>query len=168
MSLNLFSIHNRLVNTVLLQLRNKKQEYKKYFNNPGEQHQVVTHTLLSLSRVSVLVLVLRSNSWQGLICRDEQDETISALFEIGVGLVGFGFYGDALRFTPHVKLHGRAANLHGEVDFSYTETKTKTNLSIPNKHKEHIHIGIKTLLCIECTDRSCSNRASTSYLFAFK
>ncbi len=41
-----------------------------------------------------------------LVSRDEQDETISALLEISVGLAGFGFHGDALWFAPHVKLHG--------------------------------------------------------------
>lgn len=41
-----------------------------------------------------------------LVCGDEQDETISALFEIRVVLVGFGFHGHGLWFAPHVKPHG--------------------------------------------------------------
>ncbi len=41
-----------------------------------------------------------------LVSGDEQDETVSALLEVHVGLAGFGFHGDALWFAPHVKLHG--------------------------------------------------------------
>lgn len=65
-----------------------------------------------------------------LVSRDEQDETISALLEICVGLAGFGFYGDVLRFAPHVNLHGWTANLHRKLDFSYTERQKKTNTGL--------------------------------------
>lgn len=56
-----------------------------------------------------------------LVSGDEQDKTISALLEICIGLARPGFYGDVLYFSTHVNLHGWTANLHGKVDFSYTE-----------------------------------------------
>lgn len=60
-----------------------------------------------------------------LVCRDEQDETISSLLEVGDGLARFGFHGDALWFSSHVELKGGGANLHRELDFSDPETETE-------------------------------------------
>lgn len=36
--------------------------------------------------------------------RDQQDETVPALLEVGGGLARFGFHGDALGFSSHVEL----------------------------------------------------------------
>lgn len=67
-----------------------------------------------------------------LVCRNKQDETISAFLEIGVGLSGSGFYSDALRFAPHVNLHRWMANLDRKLDISYTgREKDKKHLLLP-------------------------------------
>lgn len=60
-----------------------------------------------------------------LVRWDEQDEAIAALFKIGVGLVGFGFHGNSLRFTPHVELHARTANLDWKLGFPDTGRRKK-------------------------------------------
>lgn len=65
-----------------------------------------------------------------LVCGDEQDETVSALLEICMVLARFGFYGDVLWFPPHVKPHGWSADLHGKVDFSYTEREKDKHIFV--------------------------------------
>lgn len=65
----------------------------------------------------------------GLLVRwDEQDETIAALFEICVGLVGFGFHRHGLRFATHVKLHAQTANLHWKLGLPDTGRRKKNTL----------------------------------------
>lgn len=65
----------------------------------------------------------------GLLVRwDEQDETIAALFEICVGLVGFGFHGHGLRFATHVKLHAQTANRHWKLGLPDTGRRKKKTL----------------------------------------
>ena len=50
---------------------------------------------------------------------EQQDEAVPALLEVCVSLARPGLHSDALGFPSHVKLHGRAANLHREVGHSY-------------------------------------------------
>lgn len=99
-----------------------------------------SYSISDIFRLSVW-RVLGPEKGGGLLVRwDEQDETIAALFEICVGLVGFGFHGHGLRFASHVKLYARTANLHWKLSFPDTgKTKKKKHFLVGCSFKK-IHL----------------------------